>query len=608
MIITKKEIKSSISFIPEQPGCYLYRDANETVIYVGKAKNLRRRLASYFQKNQTDRKTKALLRTFQTVEYMVVETELDALLLENNLIKQYQPVYNILLKEGNHYPYICITNEEYPKVMVTHKVIRDGSQYYGPYPNRSMAWTLIGLFKHIYKFRTCNLKLNEEAIQRGKFRVCLKYHINRCKGPCVGYQTKKEYNELVNQARMILNGDIKSAKKDLEERMARAAAELDFEKAMEIKQTIEAVQNYQAKSTIISDVIGDALVISSASDTEAFYINYLIIRDGNIISGRTLEFKKRIEEEEDEILATIIMKLLDEHHSINIKEVILAKQPEYAAFPEIKFTIPKRGDRKKVLELSQSNVSQYIEDKNKKAEKLNPEQRNTQILRELMTAVGLPKLPYHVETFDNSNIQGSNPVAACVVFKGAKPSRSDYRLYHIKGVSGPDDYASMHEVVTRRYKRMKEEGERLPDLIITDGGKGQMGIVRKALEELNLEIPIMGLAKDNKHNTSQVLYGNPPEVVGIMQRSQVFYLLERIQKEVHRVAINFHKKVRSKKQVHSELDEIKGIGPVNKKKLIKTFKSVKQIKEANLNELQEAIGNTKGKLIYDHFNKSNIEK
>lgn len=604
MIIQKEDILESISVIPEQPGCYTYRNERGEVIYVGKAKNLRKRIASYFQKSDIDRKTKALLRSFNTIEYMVVETELDALLLENNLIKQFSPVYNVMLKEGNHYPYVVVTAEEFPKVLVTHKLIRDGSTYYGPYPSRGMAWTLVRLFKQIFKFRTCNLKLTEEGVKLRKFRVCLKYHINRCNAPCVGYLSKAEYREQIEQAKMILAGDIKEVKAELLDRMSKAAEQLDFEKAMEIQQTIEAVETYQAKSTIISEVIGDALVISSASDLESVYINYLVLRDGNIIAGRTLEFRKQIEEQEEEIMSTITMKLLDEYSSMKIREVILEREPEYATFPDLKITIPQRGDRRKVLDLSISNVEQYIADKNKQAEKMNPEQRNIQILRELMSAVGLPKLPYHVETFDNSNIQGAYPVAACVVFKGAKPSKEDYRLYHIKGVSGPDDYASMEEVVTRRYQRMKEEGQPFPDLIITDGGKGQMGIVKKALSQLDIDIPVMGLAKDDKHNTNQVLFGDPPQMVGIMQRSQVFYLLERIQKEVHRVAINFHKKVRSKQQTHSELDEIVGIGPVNKQKLLKAFKSVKRIKEAELSQIQEAIGEVKGRTVYEYFNQN----
>lgn len=604
MIIPKKEIRESISVIPELPGCYTYRDEAGNVIYVGKAKNLRKRIASYFQKKVTDRKTRALLNTFQTIEYMVVETELDALLLENNLIKQHAPVYNILLKEGNRYPYICITKGAFPKVFVTHKVIKDEGEYYGPYPSSGMAWTLLRLFKQIYKFRTCNLNLSEEGIDAGKFRACLKYHINRCYAPCIGLLSRTEYDDMVSQTRMILNGKVKEAKRILEEEMSEAAGQLNFEKAQEIQETIKAIEGYQAKSAIISEVIGDALVVSSESDPDTFYINYLVIRDGNIIAGRTLEFKKGVEEEDGDLLSTVILNVLDQYPGIDIREVITDKKPDFDAAKGITYTIPQRGDRRKVLDLSIENVHQYIADKNKRAEKLNPEQRNTQILRELMTAVGLPALPYHVETFDNSNIQGSYPVAACVVFKGAKPSKSDYRLYHIKGVSGPDDYASMFEVVTRRYRGMATD--ELPDLIVTDGGKGQMSTVKRALADLNLKIPVMGLAKDSKHNTNQVLYGDPPEVVGIMQRSQVFHLLERIQNEVHRVAIKFHKDTRSRQQNRSELDDIKGIGPANKQKLILAFKSVKRIKEAELSDIQDVVGVAKGKSVYDFFNSKSV--
>lgn len=606
MLITKEEINKSLSILPDLPGCYTYRNAEGEVIYVGKAKSLKRRISSYFRSPPSDKKTKALLRAFETIEYVVVESELDALLLEYNLIKQHQPIYNVLLKEGNHYPYICIKKEPFPRAFVTFKVIRDGSLYFGPYPNRNMSWTLINLFRKIYKFRTCNLKLTEERVAQGKLRTCLKYHINRCKAPCVGFQSKEEYDEDVAQAIQILKGNVREVKKLLEEKMQEASAKLDFEKAKEIQDNLFAIENHQAKSTIISDVIGDALVVSSASDLDAIYINYLEIHDGHIVAGRTLEYNKRMEEEEEEFVSTAIIELLNETTQ-SIKELILEKEPAFGSFPGLTVTIPQRGDRRKVLDLSRDNAQQYMHDKHKKAEKMNPELRNTQILRELMNAVGLPKLPYHVETFDNSNIQGTDPVASCVVFKGGKPSKKDYRLYHIRSVSGPDDYTSLHEVITRRYSRVLEEQGDLPDLIITDGGKGQMGVVKDALNQLNLEIPVMGLAKDSKHNTHQVLYGDPPQVVGIMQRSQVFYLLERIQNEVHRFAIQFHRKLRNKRLRYSELDEIAGIGPAYKKRLLAHFKSVKRIKEASLHELQEAIGQKKGASVYHHFNKDRDE-
>lgn len=601
MLIKKSEVEATLSIIPEQPGCYTYRNEEGAVIYVGKAKNLKRRIASYFQKNIEDRKTRALLRHFSTLEYIVVATEHDALLLEYNLIKQYLPIYNIMLKEGNHYPHICITKEEFPKVFITFKVIRDGSEYYGPYPNRTMAWTLIRLFRQIYKFRTCNLKLTSESIQMRKHRVCLKYHIDRCKAPCVGKQSKREYREHINQAKEILNGNIKEVKRLLQERMAEAAEQLEYEKALDYKQTIEALEGYQAKSTIVSQVIDNALVVTARSDLDSFYLNYLILHNGAIIAGRTQEYKKGVEESNADLIASIVMELLESPMGRKTKEIILEEPLEYAHWKDITITIPQRGDRRKVLDLSRKNVEQYIEDKQKRAEKMNPEQRNTQILRELMTAVGLPKLPYHVETFDNSNLQGSNPVAACVVFKGGKPDKKSYRHYHIREVEGPDDYASMYEVVHRRYSKIVEEKGDLPDLIITDGGKGQMGVVKKALEEVGVEIPVMGLAKDEKHNTNQILYGEPPVVVGIMQRSQVFHLLERIQNEVHRFAIKFHRDQRSKAMVRSELDEIPGIGPVNQRKLLQQFKSVKRIKEASLEALQGAIGAVKGETVFNHF-------
>ncbi|MDO5035548.1 MAG: excinuclease ABC subunit UvrC [Porphyromonas sp.] len=600
MLLQKQEIVESLSTIPELPGCYTYRDERGVVIYVGKAKNLRRRLSSYFQRTPEDRKTRALLRSFATVEYIVVKSEHDALLLENNLIKQYQPVYNVLLKEGDTYPYICIKNEPFPRVFVTHKYIRDGSEYYGPYPSPSMAWTIISLFRRIFKFRTCSLNLNEEDIAIGKFKVCLKYHIDRCNGPCEGFQSKEEYDRDINEARKILKGEVGEVKQRLKREIGEAAAGLDFERAGRLQETISQIEGYQAKSMVMSDVIGDALVVSAASDLKSFYINYFEIHEGSIIAGRTLEYRKRIEEEESHFFATAIVELLNLTKG-KVKELILPYEPEFSDFPGVTITIPQRGDRRKVLDLSMANVRQYMRDKHNQAEKLNPEQRNTQILRELQSFVGLPKLPYHVEAFDNSNTLGTNPIAACVVFKGAMPSKRDYRLYHIRGVSGPDDYASMEEVVIRRYSRMQEEGSDLPDLIVTDGGKGHMSTVKSALESIGVDIPVMGLAKDDRHNTNQVLYGDPPQVVGIMQRSQVFFLLERIQNEVHRFAIKFHRDERSKSQRHSILDEIQGIGPVNKKKLLRTFKSVKRIREASLEELQSAIGEVKGKEVYNFF-------
>ena len=603
MIISKKDIRKTLSLLPEEPGCYLYRNKQDVVIYVGKAKSLKRRISSYFNREPDSPKTRALLHNFATIEYMVVGTEHDALLLENNLIKQYQPKYNILLKEGNMYPYICVKREPFPRVFVTHKIEKDGGRYFGPYPSRSMAWTLSRLFRKVYKFRSCSLDLTKDKIARHRFRVCLKYHIGRCKGPCEGLQSEEDYNREVRDAIAIMNGKIRIVTTTLKEQISQAAEELDFESAISLKSILGELDSYQGKSTIISDTIGDAIAATYGSDSEAIYVNYFVLSDGNIISGRTLEYRRQIEgEEPGELFATILINLLEEL-DFDIREIILPEEIEFSTDFGHKVTVPQRGDRKKLLELSEKNVRQYMEDKQKQQEKLNPEQRNMQILKDLQKTVGLPTLPFHVECFDNSNIQGSDPVAACVVFKGGKPSKSDYRLYHIKGVSGPDDYASMKEVVTRRYTRLMTEGEALPDLIITDGGRGHMSTVKEALREIGAEgIEVLGLAKDDTHNTNEVLYGDPPEVIGIMMRSQAFYLLERIQKEVHRFAIEFHRKVRSKNAIHSALDDIDGIGPVNKEKLIKAFKSVPRIKKASLQELQEVIGKVKGGVVYTYFN------
>ena len=602
MIISRKDIRANLSLLPEEPGCYLYRNRSDQVIYVGKAKNLKRRISSYFNREPDSPKTRALLRNFSTVEYMVVATEHDALLLENNLIKQHQPRYNILLKEGNMYPYICVKNEPFPRVFVTHKPEKDGSRYFGPYPSRSMAWTLNRLFKRVYKFRTCSYDLSEEKIRRHKFRVCLKYHIGRCKGPCEGFQDEESYRKEIRDAVSIMNGKIRVVTSTLKDEISRAASELDFETAISLREILTELDNYQGKSTIISDTIGDALAASFGIDSEAIYVNYFVLSDGNIISGRTLEYRRQIEDEEPaELFATILLEVV-EKLPFELSELILPENVPFSVGPGLRVTVPRRGDRKKVLELSERNVRQYMEDKQKQQEKMNPEQRNIQILKDLQKTVGLPSLPFHVECFDNSNIQGSNPVAACVVFRGGKPSKSDYRLYHIRGVTGPDDYASMKEVVLRRYARLLEEEKELPDLIITDGGRGHMSTVKEALGELGLSIEVLGLAKDDTHNTSEVLYGDPPQVVGIMMRSQAFYLLERIQKEVHRFAIQFHRDVRSKTALHSALDDIEGIGPVTKEKLLKVFKSVPRIRKCTLSELQEAIGKSKGETVYRFFN------
>ena len=603
MLIAKKDIRNSLSVIPESPGVYIYRDKEDKVLYVGKAKNLRKRVGQYFQRESDRPNARAMLRVFETVEYIVVQTETDALLLENNLIKTHQPPYNIMLKHGNFYPYIYVTRERFPRFGTTHKPQPGGStEYYGPYPNKSMAYQLVQLFRRLYKFRTCSYNLSPENIERGKFRVCLKYHIGRCKGPCEGLQTEEDYDRDVRAAKEILRGHITEVKRDIKEVMTKASEELDFETALQMQNMLYTLENYQGKSTIMSNVIGDALVVTFGSSRRSFFVNYLLTRDGRIISGRTMEYRRGIEEEDVELFASVLKDLLDTLPLEGTRELILPLMPEYLDLSAYRVTIPQRGDRKHILDLSQHNVDQFIKDKDLQAEKLNPAQHNMQILRDLQSSVGLPTLPWHVECFDNSNIQGAEPVAACVVFKGGVPSKKDYRLFHIKTVEGPDDYASMHEVVVRRYSRLRDGGEELPDLIITDGGKGQMGVVRKALDEVGVEIPILGLAKDDRHRTSEVLYGDPPQVIGIMQRGQVFHLLERIQNEVHRFAITFHRNVHTKKSISSELDAIAGIGPATQKKLIRTFKSVKRIRESvSPDELTEAIGPAKARLVWHYF-------
>lgn len=604
MLIPKKDILETLSSIPELPGCYRYLDKNEDVIYIGKAKSLRRRIASYFQKEHSDAKTRALVNTLQWLEYFVVDTEHDALLLEYNLIKEYRPRYNIMLKNGNFYPYICVKREPFPRVFITHKPVRDGSEYFGPYPAGKMAHTLVGVIKKVFLPRTCSLNLTQENIALGRFRVCLNYHIHRCLAPCVGKQSEADYDENIRQIREVLKGNISSVKQELSDRMMLYASELKFEEAQAIKHSISILESYQAASAVISHSVGDALVCSFSEDLGSIYLNYLEVRSGNIVSGETLEYKKSLSEEPEEWLSTLVQESLNALRP-GIKELILPLPIAYV--PEgITVTIPQRGDKKRLLELSQKNVEQYKTDRDRQAEKLNPEQRNMQLLQELQNALGLPGLPYHMECFDNSNIQGSSPVAACVAFIGGRPAKELYRHYHIRSVQGQDDYASMAEAVQRRYTAFIEEDRELPDLIIADGGKGHMETIRKTLEDMGLAIPILGLAKDRKHKTANILYGNPPEVVGIMQRSPVFLLLERVQNEVHRFAIKFHREVRSKSQTHSELDTIHGIGSASKAKLLKHFKSVKKIREASLEDIEIILGRAKARLVHEYFHtKSN---
>lgn len=597
-----EHIKSILAVIPEKPGCYQYFDSNGTIIYVGKAKNLKRRVSSYFNKEHDSNKTKVLVKQIRDIKYIVVDTEEDALLLENNLIKQYRPRYNVLLKDDKTYPSIVVKNEYFPRVYQTRNIVRDGSRYYGPYPSVYTAKLMLQLIKELYPIRTCKHSLTPESIREGKYKVCLEYHIKRCKGPCEGLQTMEEYQQNISEIKEILRGNISQVSKLLYDEMQKLASELKFEEAQKVKLKYEAIENYRSKSTVVPPMLHNLDVFSITENDNSAYINYMHIGNGAIVQAYTFEYKKRLEETKEELLALGIVEMRERFKS-RAKEIIVPFEIDIE-MEGVSFTIPQRGDKKKLLELSEMNGKQYKIDKLKQAEKLNPEQRNTRLLKEIQDALHLPKLPVHIECFDNSNIQGSDAVAACVVFKMAKPSKNDYRKYNIKTVVGPDDYASMKEVVRRRYSRAKEENLPLPDLIITDGGKGQMEVVRSVIEdELNLNIPIAGLAKDGKHRTAELLFGFPPVTVGMQLNSPLFHLLTRMQDEVHRFAITFHKDKRSKNQTRSELDTIKGVGEKTKTALLKHFKSVKRIKEASFEDLKEVVGEAKAKVIKENLSK-----
>lgn len=597
-----EHIKSILAVIPEKPGCYQYFDSNGTIIYVGKAKNLKRRVSSYFNKEHDSNKTRVLVKQIRDIKYIVVDTEEDALLLENNLIKQYRPRYNVLLKDDKTYPSIVVKNEYFPRVYQTRNIVRDGSRYYGPYPSVYTAKLMLQLIKELYPIRTCKHSLTPESIREGKYKVCLEYHIKRCKGPCEGLQTMEEYQQNISEIKEILRGNISQVSKLLYDEMQKLASELKFEEAQKVKLKYEAIENYRSKSTVVPPMLHNLDVFSITENDNSAYINYMHIGNGAIVQAYTFEYKKRLEETKEELLALGIVEMRERFKS-RAKEIIVPFEIDIE-MEGVSFTIPQRGDKKKLLELSEMNGKQYKIDKLKQAEKLNPEQRNTRLLKEIQDALHLPKLPVHIECFDNSNIQGSDAVAACVVFKMAKPSKNDYRKYNIKTVVGPDDYASMKEVVRRRYSRAKEENLPLPDLIITDGGKGQMEVVRSVIEdELNLNIPIAGLAKDGKHRTAELLFGFPPVTVGMQLNSPLFHLLTRMQDEVHRFAITFHKDKRSKNQTRSELDTIKGVGEKTKTALLKHFKSVKRIKEASIEDLKEVVGEAKAKVIKESLSK-----
>ena len=595
---TNDYLRGIVMNLPETPGCYQYLDNTGTVIYVGKAKNLKRRVYSYFSKEHGPGKTRVLVSKIADIRYVVVKTEEDALLLENNLIKKYRPRYNVLLKDDKTYPSICVSNEYFPRVFSTRRIVRNGSTYYGPYSHVPTMYGLLDLIKKLYKVRRCNLALTPENIRNGKFKVCLEYHIKNCKAPCIGQQSHDEYMKSIGEIKQILSGNTHELTRQMMEEMQRLATEMRFEEAQAIKEKYLLLENYQAKSEVVSSVLHNIDVFSIETDENDVFINYLHITNGCINQAFTFEYKKRMEETQEELLQLGIVEMRERYKS-HSREIIVPFELDLE-LANVTFTIPQRGEKKKLLDLSLLNVKQYRADRLKQAEKLNPEQKSVRLMKEIQAALGMGKMPYQIECFDNSNISGSDAVAACVVFKKAKPSKQDYRKYNIKTVEGPDDYASMQEVVRRRYSRAIEEGTPLPDLIITDGGKGQMEVVRQIVEdELHLSIPIAGLAKDDRHRTRELLFGFPPQTIGLKQNTPLFHLLEQIQDEVHRFAITFHRDKRSKRQTASALDTIKGIGEKTKSALLKHFKSVKRIREASEEELSTIIGSAKAKVLME---------
>ncbi|MDY5858066.1 MAG: excinuclease ABC subunit UvrC [Porphyromonas sp.] len=593
--MTLEEIKQILPTIPESAGCYKYYNAEDTIIYVGKAKNLRRRVSSYFQKEHSDAKTRLLVRQIKRLEYVVVATEFDALLLENALIKEYQPRYNILLKDGKTYPEIIIKNEPFPRVLVARQAPRDGSLRFGPYPSVQMAQATLAMIKDIFPLRTCKLNLNPEYIQRGKYSLCLEYHMRRCKGPCVSRQERSDYDANIREIVQLLRGDLQAVIELYREEMKALANELRFEEAQIYKERLQQLEQYQVKHTVAPQHIHNVDVFSYERDDNSIYVNYLYIAQGMITKAQTVEYKAQMDESDEELFASVITELRRRFES-KAKEIILPFELEWT-LPGVSITIPKIGDKKKLLELSQRNAKQYRADKYKQSERLNPDQRMMQTLGELKELLGLDALPLHIECFDNSNIQGSDPVAACVVFRRAAPSKKDYRKYHIRTVEGADDYASMREIVRRRYSRLKAEEASMPDLIIADGGIGQMSAIRQVLDELELDIPLAGLAKDDKHQTRELLFGPEARPIAIKHQSATFRLLEHIQSEVHRFAITFHRDVRSRSQVASKLDYIKGIGPKTKDILLANFRSVKRLQEATLEELAQLVGRQRAETI-----------
>ena len=603
-----ERLKAIVLSMPEKPGSYQYYDSTHTIIYVGKAKNLKRRVSSYFHKEVDRYKTKVLVSKICDISYTVVNTEEDALLLENSLIKKYNPRYNVLLKDGKTYPSICMSNDPYPRIFKTRHINKKCGQYFGPYSHTASMYAVLDLIKKLYKPRTCRLPLTRDGVAEGRFKPCLEYHIHNCLGPCIGRQSFEEYQDCMRQAREILRGNTRELCRMVYDEMQQKAAELKFEEAEKLKQRYMLIDSYCAKSEVVSHTIADVDVFSIADDDARrnAFINYMHVRNGAVNQSFTYEYKRKLDETDQELLLTAIPEIRERFGS-TAREVIVPFEMDWQ-LPDAQFFIPQRGDKKHLLELSEMNCRQYKFDRLKQAEKLNPEQKQTRLMKELQQLLGLKKLPYTIECFDNSNISGTDAVAGCVVFKAMRPSKSDYRKYNIKTVTGPDDYASMQEVVRRRYGRMADEGEPLPDLIITDGGRGQMEVVREVVEdELGLHIPIAGLAKDDRHRTNELLYGFPPRVVGMKTGSELFNALTRIQDEVHRYAITFHRDKRSKHALHSELDDIAGIGPKTRQRLIASFKSVKRIREATAQQLAEAVGEVKARAIRAFFDAKEAE-
>ena len=594
------KLKAIVSALPEKPGSYQYYDAEGTIIYVGKAKNLKNRVSSYFHSEVDRFKTKVLVSKIWDISYTVVNTEEDALLLENALIKKYNPRYNVLLKDGKTYPSICITKEYLPRIFSTRTINKKGGTYYGPYSHVGSMHAVLELIKKLYHPRTCKFPITKEGVEQKKYQLCLEYHIKNCGGPCVGKQTLEDYQKNIEQAREILKGNTRQVLRDMKEEMMQLAEELRFEEAEEIKRRYLLIESFVASSEVVSYTINNVDVLSITNDDKVAFINYIHVSNGQINQSFTFEYKKKLEETDEELLQLAIVEMRERFKS-HAKEIILPQEINLD-LEGVTITVPQRGDKKKLLDLSLMNGKQYKFDRLKQAEKLNPEQKSVRLMKELQDLLHLPKLPYQIECFDNSNISGSDAVAACVVFKKMKPSKADYRHYNIKTVVGPDDYASMKEVVLRRYQRLIQERQPLPDLIVADGGKGQMEVIRQVVQdELNLDIPIAGLAKNDKHRTNELLYGFPARVIGIKDTSELFRVLTRLQDEVHRFAITFHRDKRSKHALHSELDDIKGIGPKTRDELLNSLKSVKKIREAELSVLEEIIGKQKAKIVFDHF-------